>query len=208
MSGSPDLLPDFDRFLSEFPLLGLAHDAGRQIADAMRGLPRRRLELSNWFRGIEAADSKRPEPKDFFPPDPARVAIPEQRFNHQGQRVFYLSDSLRGAALECKESATGAIWVQEFAAAPMGDLIDLSSGTGNSIVREAAIFCGDVDPNIARPEHLQPQYRVPRFVADCARRHGIRALLVPSTVEGVNLVVFCWREDELAPVAEPQRISI
>ena len=209
MSGDPELLADFDRFLSQFPLLGLEHDAGRQIAEAIRNVRWRNLEPSHWFRGVEAEGSRSPAPEEFFPPDPSRVAIPEQRFNHQGQRVFYLSDSVRGAALECKESGMSGVWVQQFEVAAIQDVLDLSaSTTERCLARESAMFCGEVDDSIARPEHLKPEYRVPRFVADCARRRGVRALLVPSTVEGINLVIFCWAPGALAAIGTPQQVSL
>ncbi len=207
--GGAESLADFDRFLSDLPLLGLDHAAGRQIADAIRESPRKRLEPSNWFRGLEAQDRRPPKPEDFFPPEPAKVAIPEQRFNHQGQRVFYLSDSPRGAALECKESGTSVIWVQQFATAAIPDVLDLARTAGDRcIAGKAATYCGEVDHGVVRPEHLTPQYRVPRFVADCARRYGVRALLVPSTVEGINCVVFRWEAGDLVPVGDPQQISV
>jgi hypothetical protein len=70
----------------------------------------------------------------------------------------------------------------------------------------AATYCGPAEP-VCRPQHLKPEYRVPRFVAEGAREAGAHGLLVPSTKEGTNLVLFTWRDEDVSPEGEPQKIA-
>src|SRR5438309_7902113 len=106
-------LADFHAFLGRFPSLGLAHQLGRDIRDHLREVPLSSLGTSSWYRGVEEKDERgTPGFEDFLPPDPGRVALPEQRFNHQGERVLYLAESVRGAALECSEDSKRSVWTQ------------------------------------------------------------------------------------------------
>ena len=45
-----------------------------------------------------------------------------------------------------------------------------------------------------------------RFVAECAREAGAHGLLVPSTKEGSNLVLFTWRDQDISAEGEPQQV--
>lgn len=217
-------LDDFHQFLYRFPSLGLAHPLGREIHERLRQLPLIALEAKSWYRGIE--QKTKPKFDDFLPLDPARVAVPEQRFNHQGERVFYLANTARGAALECSEENSKPIWVQRIRIARAEKILDVTkNSTGSMAVREesnsktsrphvlpvdflisAATYCGPREP-ICRPEHLKPEYRVPRFVSECARQAGAHGLLVPSTKEGTNLVLFTWRDEDVTAEGQPQKIA-
>jgi RES domain-containing protein len=198
-------LADFHRFLTEFPFLGLADEVGAAIARAVGALPTRDLEERTWFRGL-AVSKGEPSARTFFPPDPRQVMVPEQRFNHQGQRVFYLSDSPRGAALECREKDDERIWVQKFLVPALDGIADLRCS--DALLAAAATFCGEARDDIQRPPHLQPQYMVPRFVADCVRQAGIRGILVPSVQEGTNLVLFRWNDGDIRPVGAPVKFDL
>jgi RES domain-containing protein len=193
-------------FLAEYPTLGLEHPLGRAIHEQVKQTRPVTLGPSVWFRGLACSASSAPRANDFLPPDPHRIAVPEQRFNHQGQRVFYLSDSARGAALECREEDEREIWVQSFRAGVLGHILDLASAGGdrNGVVVEAATYSGDAEDGIKRPLHLQPQYLVPRFLADCARSAGVAGLLVPSVEEGTNLVLFRWDDRQVRAEGEPE----
>src|SRR5437660_9556261 len=106
---NPDLA-DFHAFLYRFPSLGLAHEQGHEIRDHLRQIPLMSLDQRSWYRGIE--QKQKPSFHDFLPPEPQKVELPEQRFNHQGERVFYLAESARGAALECADDQGAIVWVQ------------------------------------------------------------------------------------------------
>jgi RES domain-containing protein len=197
-------LAAFHRFLTDLPFLGLADEVGVAIADSVRSLATRSLDQRTWFRGLVVHEGQ-PTARDFFPPDPRQVMVPEQRFNHQGQRVFYLSDSARGAALECREKDDERIWIQEFRVPALDGIADLRCS--DALLAAAATFCGEAREDIQRPRHLQPQYMVPRFVADCVRQAGIRGFLVPSVQEGTNLVLFRWTDDDVRPVGAPVKFD-
>src|SRR5205814_9367902 len=97
-------------------------------------------------------------------------------------------------ALECRDDEEDEIWVQRFRAGALSHILELASAgrNGNELVVEAATYCGEVADGIKRPPHLQSQYLVPRFLADCARSADVAGLLVPSVEEGTNLVLFRW----------------
>lgn len=195
----------FHSFLFRFPSLGLAHELGREIRDNMREQPLISLPARSWYRGVEEKDQRgTPGFEDFLPPDPHSVAVPEQRFNHQGERVFYLAESARGAALECSEEGK-TVWTQRIRIAGADRILDLTGDP--DLVSEAATYSGELE-RLCRPPHLKPEYRVPRFVAECARYAGVNGLLVPSTKEGTNLVLFTWRDEDVSPQGEPQRITV
>jgi hypothetical protein len=201
-------LADLHAFLGQFPFLGLRHDLGRAIDEQARRLPRITLDERTWFRGMVAEKRKALRSRDFLPPNPRRVTVPEQRFNHQGQRVFYLSNMAKGAALECREDQNDRIFVQEFRVAPLDGILDLCTGPEENLPIAAATFCGEVRDDIKRPPHLKPQYMVPRFVADCARQAGARGLLVASVEEGTNLVLFHWEDADIELVGDPLPFSL
>lgn len=167
-------------------------------------LSMQQLASASWFRALDAAKAKgAPELNDFLPPDPDKVQVPEQRFNHQGEAVFYLADTARGAALECDVDDGKPVWVQRIRLAKLERILDLTGD--HSLLKCAAIFCGSKEPNVCRPDDLQPQYRVPRFVAECARHAGACGLLAPSAKSGTNLVLFRWERNDFAVEGGPQK---
>jgi RES domain-containing protein len=203
-------LDELHLFLVEHPTLGLAHPAGSEISQAIKQIALITLAPGPWFRGLVCKNGA-PTPQDFSPPDPRRIVVPEQRFNQQGQRVFYLSNSERGAALECRDASDDQrhIWIQRFEIAALEDILDLCSAdsASNAVLIEAATYCGDAANGIKRPPDAQPQYLLPRFVADCARLSGAAGLLAPSVEEGTNLVLFRWNDRQVRPESEPWRFS-
>jgi hypothetical protein len=198
-------------FLREYPTLALAHPLGHAISERLKQIQTVVVESSVWFRGLVCTNGA-PDPQDFLPPDPCRIVVPEQRFNHQGQRVFYLSNGERGAALECRDDGDDNrdIWIQRFRTAALSKILDLASAASGSdqIVIEAATYCGEAPDDIKRPPHLQPEYSVPRFVADCARLASASGLLAPSVEEGTNLVLFQWNDHEVRPEGKPQKFVL
>jgi RES domain-containing protein len=196
-------------FLLKYPTLGLEHPFGRAISERVKQIQTVTLNPGVWFRGL-VCRNRTPDPQDFLPPDPCRIMVPEQRFNHQGQRVFYLSNSERGAALECRDDEDDHrnVWIQRLHASTLRNIIDLTSAESNDhVVIEAAMYCADVTDDVKRPSHLQPEYFVPRFLADCARLAGAAGLLVPSVEEGTNLVLFRWDDDQIHAEGKPQRFQ-
>ena len=55
----------------------------------------------------------------------------------------------------------------------------------------------------------KPQYFVPRYIADCARRVGFRGILFDSSRHfGTNLVLFEWGERDIRPIGEPEILRV
>lgn len=196
-------LAEFHTFLARYPSLALEHEVGQAIRDQLQRSPVVALDPKSWYHGVE--QEHKPIFRDFLPLDPTQVAVPEQRFNNQGERAFYLSDSSRGAARECANEEAENVWVLRIGVARIEKILDLTGSP--TLLTQAATYCGQPEP-VCRPPHLKPEYRVPRFVADCARHAGLHGLLVPSTKEGTNLVLFVWRDEDLTPEGEPQQVCL
>ena len=56
-----------------------------------------------------------------------------------------------------------------------------------------------------RDSPWKPEYFVPRYIADCAREAGFKAIRFQSArAYGTNIVLFEWDDASIRPLGEPQ----
>ena len=206
---------EFAEHIEKYPYLGLAHALGNEIFKDIEHLAKHSIPQSSWFRGRRVENHTVQKPKDLFPPDPKRVAIPEGRFNHFGQCVFYLSKTKEGAAREVLSKDGGLAWVQEFKIDTISDIVDLSSGLINtppgdiSALRFGLGYTKALARPVERTDGWKPEYFVPRFLADCLKRVGVKGIIFRSPYHySDNLVLFQYEDGDVTSVNEPSLFTI
>lgn len=117
---------EFYEFLEKHPYLGLAHELGAELHERVESLPQCTLKDEVWYRARRVNRSKLLTVRDMYPPDPAEVEIPEGRYNHFGQCVFYLAEEKEGAAQEALGDEGGLAWVQAFRLRKIKRILDLA----------------------------------------------------------------------------------
>jgi hypothetical protein len=190
----------FREFLVRYPTLGADHPFGRLLAKAINGARRTNLQPGSWYRAARQLDWIAPRSREKT----ARAG----RFNQIGQASWYLGTDARTAAVEVLRRPQAGT---QFAVARVDLLesvrvLDLrlpmslteTNPTRSWILREVIARRYVSEPTDELDES-QPQYRLPQYVADLARRRGFRGILYDSTrpsaynnpeAWGTNLVLF------------------
>jgi hypothetical protein len=190
----------FRNFLVQHPMLGAEHPFGRMLAKAVSHAKKTRLEPKPWFRATTNTS------ETVLGPRSRERAARAYRFNQIGQVAWYLGKDAQTAAVEAlrepKFKVPLAIQkIEILEAVPVFDLrLPLWGGnpTESWILSEVIARRFISEPTDDRDES-RPQYRVPQFIADLARRYGFRGILYDSTrpsaynnpeAWGTNLVLF------------------
>lgn len=201
-------LGEFFDFLERYPYLGIKHEIGAEIYETVASFPARNIEKRIGFKARARAEPIRSS-KDMYPPNPARVKIPEGRFNHFGQRVFYLANSEEGAAKESLEEP-GEVWLQKFRIEHATNILDLTVDpveepeARRNLLTFGLVYGGELRAWVEREKGWKPEYFVPRFIADCARKEGFNGIKYKSSRYYLeNLVLFSWKEKSVKPVGNP-----
>ena len=200
----------FGDFLSQYPYLGGAHPLGREIRRMVAKYKATRIEPATWWRARRAEGAVRFGARDMRPPSKRR-AVSEGRFNHFGQRVFYLSadpETALAETLDCQRKEVLG-WVQRFRMPAVSDVLDLIGPDWYDEEQVPLLALGLLShmDNLAPPHDSpwKPEYFVPRYIADCARESGFKAIRFRSTrAWGVNLVLFDWDSRAPRPVGKPE----
>jgi hypothetical protein len=195
---------DFETFRSSlirFSMLGASHPFGKLLTERVNRARKISLKPSTWYRATSVCN----EP--HFAPRQGEDTLHANRFNQVGQAAWYLGCDAKTAAVEKLRAPKSdhsiciaeirildpipvldlrsVLWGEQH---PTGDWI-LSNVVDRRLISEPTADCDD----------SRPQYRVPQFVADLARRRGFGGILYNSTrpsaynnadVVGHNLVVF------------------
>lgn len=205
---------EFYEHLERYPYLGLSHALGMEIAQEIEKLPKESLPRTNWFRGRRVDNCQLLNVMDMFPPDPKHVPIPEGRYNHFRQCVFYLSENKESAAREVLGNEGGLAWVQEFELSGTTDIANLSKGTQEPDPDTSAILFGlSYTHVLVRPVERfvgwKPEYFVPRFIADCVKQIGFKGIIFRSPHHYAdNLVLFSPSDCVAKPVGTPSVITL
>jgi hypothetical protein len=213
---------EFTNFLRSNPYLGALHPIGKRIVKEIGTLAGTSITNQNWFRA-RRVDSPIPMTIDELrPPDPKRHTIPEGRFNHFGQACWYLADDPTVAAAEATSSKDRLTWVQEWKLEMVSNVLDLRAWQAEDdraydcegepidfpFLPIALIFGDYLSARPERESSWRPEYFVPRFVADAARRAGFSGIWFRSTrYFGENLVLFDARI-QLVPVGTPNLVRL
>jgi hypothetical protein len=170
------------------------------LSKVMKTAKERVLQPSVWYRATRNVN----EPK--FGPRPAHESTSANRYNQIGQAAWYLGSDRKTAAVEViREAKAGqAVCVAKITLLEPIIVLDLRSVIwGEDPIRQW-ILRNVVDSRfISEPtsdvQDTRPEYRVPQFIADLARRRNFRGILYDSTrpsaynnpeAGGQNLVVF------------------
>ncbi len=190
----------FGSFLIRYPMLGAQHPFGKALSRAMRRSVRTRLGPAVWYRATK--DLSGPP---FTTRDATQVGW-ANRFNQVGQVYAYFGSDEKTAAVEVlRKPCQGApLRIEDIEILDSVDVLDLSftilgeDPSGHWILRSVVDRCGVSEPT-EDVDRCRPQYRIPQFMADLARREGLRGILYSSSrppaynnpeAPGRNLVVF------------------
>ena len=190
----------FSEFLKEYPYLGLCDPGGigNDIMERIAKWNRYKLEPKEWYRARKINEESRIfSSEEMGAPDPQKTYIWEGRYNHTGQNFLYLSDDPETAFQEIREGKQNLCAVQKFKATEAITVLDLRQDYFNidpevELLAIAVMYNGFISQVPSRVSSWKPEYFVPRFVADCARKEDYEGILFSSIVRfgGENLVVF------------------
>lgn len=153
--------------------------------------------------------------------DPRLIKISEGRFNHFGQRVFYLANSEQGAAKEALENP-GDVWLQKFQIIRATKILDLTFAPleeaassnllafgENDLLAVGLLYGRELSTVVERDKGWKPECFVPRYIADCARLEGFKGIKYKSSRFHLeNLVLFAWDDTFIKPHGTPYRLHI
>jgi len=213
-----ELRPEFDEFqahLERWPYLGVNHALGKKIAHSIPNFSRTEIRNQDWFRARLPDKGRLFTAEDITPPDPELMAIPEGRYNHFGQQVFYLAANEDAAMLETLQGEGGVAWVQKFLVSKADNILDLqpdwfsSPPLDSDLLGYGLIFGGHLEREVERLRGWKPEYFVPRFVADCARFAGFDGIKFSGVRSWAsNLVLFKWESETVVPKDAPRILQI
>jgi len=181
-------------------MLGAEHPFSGLLSKVMKKARAAQLEASVWYRATRYTDQPQ------FGPRAPHESIKANRYNQIGQAAWYLGSDPKTAAVELmREPRAGQpVCMAEIRLNEPITVLDLRSvywvagPTQHWILRNVVDgrFISEPTSNI---EDARPEYRVPQFIADLARRRKLRGILYDSTrpsaynnpeAAGHNLVVF------------------
>lgn len=193
-------LRDFREFLIKHPMLGAEHPFGRLLSNAMKRANKAVLEPRAWYRATRYSSEPR------FGPRPSHESTTANRYNQIGQAAWYLGVDDKTAAVEVmREPKAGQpVYMAKVTLTEPIVVLDLRSVIWGEDPLRQWVLRNVVDSRfISEPtshfEDTKPEYRVPQFIADLARKRGFRGILYDSTrpsaynnpeAAGHNLVVF------------------
>jgi hypothetical protein len=176
---------------------------------------RREIAEATFFAASKVSNSHSLRQQEMMPLDPAVFPIPEGRYNHAGQAVLLLVDSVEGAAREILHREEKLAWIQRFRVERCKGILDLSSPRAFAshpdleLIAFGLGFYGTKKPSAHAAHERKPEYSVARFIADGARHQGFSGIHCKSTKHYANnLILFAWHDDMLTPVGEPQLCNL
>jgi len=208
-------LDDFQSHLEQWPYLGLKHPIGKKILKQIKDFPIVSIRNEVWYRARAPKSGCNMNVAELLPPDPAKVVIPEGRYNHFGQQAFYLSASAEAAALETLiDDKEGIAWTLDFRIKFVKQVLDLKSqvgfpNTSLGLLPFGLIYGGNLEHKVMRDRGWKPEYFVPRFISDCARMSGLNGIKFMSTKSWQsNLVLFSWSNSSVEVVGSPRILQV
>jgi hypothetical protein len=125
--------------------------------------------------------------------------------------VFYLASSPQGALAETLDPSQGEGigWVQRFSVPAATKVLNLVAPDFYDEYQVPILALGLINrlPRlIPKPDSpWKPEYFIPRFIADCAREHGIAGVVFESRKHlDKNLALFRWVPSKVRPIREPR----
>jgi hypothetical protein len=213
---------EFSQHIQDYPYLGAVHPVGRQILRDMRSFPRIAVTDSSLFRARRLKDGRRYTKDDLRPPDPNKIAVPDGRFNHGGKPHWYLANKPHAAAVEVAAQGDAVVWIQEWHIEQLENILDLrawdadgvrsfdepSEGPTDAPLLAVALIFSDHLRLPVQKKTRQPEYIVPRFVADAARQAGYSGILFSSAKHLYDNLVIFDPTTPLVAVGDPKLTEI
>jgi RES domain len=191
---------DFRKFLIKYPMLGAEHPFGKVLSKAITRAGKTVVEPSVWYHATRYSDAPN------FGPRPQGKAIKANRYNQIGQVGWYLASDEKTAGVEQLRTLEFGkpVCIARIRLLERIVVLDLRSCIWGEDPARQWILRNVVDKRfISQPASdvadTRPEYRVPQFVADLARRRKFRGILYDSArpsphnnpeAVGQNLVVF------------------
>lgn len=192
---------EFSEHLEKFPYLGMKHRVGKKIFKTITSAQTIAIKEETWCRARKPDGALNFSATDMVPP---LKPLSEGRFNHYGQRVFYLAEGEYTAASEALDEDSESIaWIQSFKIKDILKVLNLESYEYQS---GAPYLTTGLSSKISAQKAdlkspWKPQYFIPRFIADCARKHGLNGIKFRSSkTSKYNLVLFSWQDKSIVPV--------
>jgi RES domain-containing protein len=165
------------------------------------------LRGHRWVRAQRLERAEQLTAERMLPPDPTKIDIPEGRFHHAGQSVLYMSEDVETAIAETFNQPNGLCGIQSFEITSLDRVLDLRGTSSSSILYAALVYDRHLDRPVDHTSSWKPEYLVPRFVADVARRKEFDGIAYRSSkifyAKGSNVVVFHPSAESCQPCGEP-----
>jgi hypothetical protein len=190
----------FRSFLIHYPMLGGHHRFGELLRKIMKCAKKTALDPRSWYHATATLEGP------VLRPRIREQAETAGRYHQTGQITLYLGSDEKTAAIEKPRQPKPGIPLRIAGVAlleplPVLDLRMTLSGedhVGHWVLRNVVDKRFVSEPTTDM-DKSRPQYRVPQYVADLARKHGFRGILYDSTrpsaynnqeAVGYNLVLF------------------
>ena len=193
-------LRHFRDLLIKYPMLGAEHPFGRLLSKAMKRAKKTVVEPRVWYRATRRLTGPQSGPR------PPHESTKANRYNQIGQAAWYLGTDDKTAAVEVmrKPEPGQPVSIAKVKVIESVPVLDLRSVVWGEDPAQQWVLRNVVDNRfISEPtsdvEDTRPEYRVPQFIADLARKRRLRGILYDSTrpsaynnpeAVGYNLVVF------------------
>lgn len=191
--GFEDDIEEISKLAAETPFLLLDHPLCREIHTAISELAKTQTAApitATFFRARSTSGSPVAQELKEFDFPPARF-VSEGRYNHAGQPVLYLADSLSTCIAEVRNAPCLIAEINIAGAYKVLDLTDpFAAHQEHADLLNSLVFSALLSATQEDTGNLRPHYTVSRFVRDCAHRAGFDAIKYPSTrLDGFNLVL-------------------
>lgn len=202
---------EFEIFIEKYPYLGSMHLIGKRIEKEIESLGLISIENEIWYRARNICESRVFKKKDMEPPNADIVPISEGRFNHYGQSHLYVGDSKDVCIEEINRNIEAICWMQKIKITEIDRILDLSTYISSDNIDDIpATFCGvmynrTINKEVKKGKNWKPEYFISRYIADIAKKHGIKGIKYSSSVAlGKNLVLFNMDRTKIEFIDEPE----
>jgi hypothetical protein len=211
-------LDNFAAFLDRTPTLGAMHPVGKRLLREISTFAGTQLRRGNWYRARRDKGTVFTSDDLGVPPSSA-VTTPVGRWNHPGQRHWYLADGPDAALAEVLADGEEIGWVQKWEVPQTSGILDLLSFSADDPRRISDARVEDIpllgvaiifDGFLSRPAERgwKPEYLVPHFVMDAAKLAGFAGIRHESAKDrGINLVIFD-PEAPLLAINAPEKMRL
>jgi hypothetical protein len=174
---APDEIARFYTHLSEYPMLGLAHQVGARILKDLRAKTKRFVECPRGLHLFRARAFREGREMPFGAHEmigPTVETSKQGRFNVAGQSARYTADTKEGAITESRNDGPCTVQVDELELLNPMEFLDLT-GRQSPLIKHCSFSTVGTSP------HLGAAYLVPNFVSQCCRHHRIQGIRYGST---------------------------